>query len=282
MEQNEKTNPSEENFIPGIFNYCDRWCERCLYTNRCRTFAMEKELREISLTEEREKKSREENKQFWNQIDQALSEASEIYDDLLPKEKKNTLSEIHFLFDEDEKEDAEEAMKDFEDIHKKVENQPLSKTAFRYEAAVRKWFEERKDLLKINFNSPEKESKVKYQDIDDPQLLNTLSESVDIILWYKIQIGIKIQRALASFFEEDTEGDFLEDFPKDSDGSAMVALKGINRSLGAWNQLFKILKSEKEHIAPFIVLLFLLRAELIKLFPGALIFCWPPEEETDE
>ena len=29
-------------FIPGIYNYCDRWCERCLYTDRCRTFAMEK------------------------------------------------------------------------------------------------------------------------------------------------------------------------------------------------------------------------------------------------
>src|SRR5882672_706316 len=30
-------------FIPGIFNYCDRWCERCIFTARCQTFAMEQE-----------------------------------------------------------------------------------------------------------------------------------------------------------------------------------------------------------------------------------------------
>ncbi|MFN3694182.1 MAG: hypothetical protein ACK4UV_04160, partial [Ignavibacterium sp.] len=29
---------NEENFIAGIYNYCDRWCERCNYTDRCRLF----------------------------------------------------------------------------------------------------------------------------------------------------------------------------------------------------------------------------------------------------
>src|SRR3712207_1594506 len=31
----------EERFIDGIFNYCDRWCERCPFTSRCRVYAME-------------------------------------------------------------------------------------------------------------------------------------------------------------------------------------------------------------------------------------------------
>lgn len=26
-------------FIPGIYNYCDRWCERCAFTSRCLTYA---------------------------------------------------------------------------------------------------------------------------------------------------------------------------------------------------------------------------------------------------
>ena len=38
---------SDKGFIPSIFNYCDRWCERCTYTTKCRTFAMETELSEI-------------------------------------------------------------------------------------------------------------------------------------------------------------------------------------------------------------------------------------------
>ncbi|MDB5210640.1 MAG: hypothetical protein JWQ30_1467, partial [Sediminibacterium sp.] len=25
----------KEEFISGIHNYCDRWCERCTFTNRC-------------------------------------------------------------------------------------------------------------------------------------------------------------------------------------------------------------------------------------------------------
>jgi len=29
----------QDGFIVGIFNYCDRWCETCAFTSRCRLFA---------------------------------------------------------------------------------------------------------------------------------------------------------------------------------------------------------------------------------------------------
>ena len=29
----------DEGFILGVYNYCDRWCERCSLTSRCRLFA---------------------------------------------------------------------------------------------------------------------------------------------------------------------------------------------------------------------------------------------------
>jgi len=38
-----KNSPNDESFIPEIHNYCDRWCERCPFTARCRVFAMEQE-----------------------------------------------------------------------------------------------------------------------------------------------------------------------------------------------------------------------------------------------
>ena len=28
-------------YIDGIHNYCDRWCERCAFTSRCRAYAIE-------------------------------------------------------------------------------------------------------------------------------------------------------------------------------------------------------------------------------------------------
>jgi hypothetical protein len=27
-----------EPMIPGVYNYCDRWCERCVFSRRCRVF----------------------------------------------------------------------------------------------------------------------------------------------------------------------------------------------------------------------------------------------------
>ena len=33
-----------EGFIVGVFNYCDRWCERCPLTHRCRLFADQAEF----------------------------------------------------------------------------------------------------------------------------------------------------------------------------------------------------------------------------------------------
>lgn len=34
----------QDGFIVGIFNYCDRWCERCALTGRCRLFADQAEI----------------------------------------------------------------------------------------------------------------------------------------------------------------------------------------------------------------------------------------------
>jgi hypothetical protein len=28
-----------DGFIVGVYNYCDRWCERCALTSHCRLFA---------------------------------------------------------------------------------------------------------------------------------------------------------------------------------------------------------------------------------------------------
>ncbi len=28
-------------YIPGIYNYCDRWCERCQFTSRCLNHSIE-------------------------------------------------------------------------------------------------------------------------------------------------------------------------------------------------------------------------------------------------
>ena len=35
---------TRDGFILGIFNYCDRWCERCTLSGRCSVFAEEQRM----------------------------------------------------------------------------------------------------------------------------------------------------------------------------------------------------------------------------------------------
>ncbi len=39
----------EADFIAGIYNYCDRWCERCPATSRCMVFYRDNQKRESHL-----------------------------------------------------------------------------------------------------------------------------------------------------------------------------------------------------------------------------------------
>ena len=34
----------KKSHIPGIYNYCDRWCERCKFTSQCLLFTNESKI----------------------------------------------------------------------------------------------------------------------------------------------------------------------------------------------------------------------------------------------
>ena len=66
---------AEPDFIPGIYNYCDRWCERCAYTSRCLQFQIESEetqssdaLRDFDAL----------NARFWQDMGEALVQAMRL------------------------------------------------------------------------------------------------------------------------------------------------------------------------------------------------------------
>src|SRR5262245_59438678 len=61
------------NFISGIYNYCDRWCERCPFTSRCLVYAQEledadepPECRDIT------------NEAFWQKLASIFKETREL------------------------------------------------------------------------------------------------------------------------------------------------------------------------------------------------------------
>ena len=60
--------------ISGIYNYCDRWCERCSFTSRCANYA-------ISEQNQSEQKSDPENKAFWDELHNVFQMTLEMVKD---------------------------------------------------------------------------------------------------------------------------------------------------------------------------------------------------------
>ena len=63
-----RENGEKTNHIPGIYNYCDRWCERCPFTSRCLNFEMSEEkfgdLENVDIT----------NEVFWQKLNETFAE----------------------------------------------------------------------------------------------------------------------------------------------------------------------------------------------------------------
>jgi hypothetical protein len=95
-------------YIPGIYNYCDRWCERCQFTSRCLNHSIEEEqnyqLEEID----------EANERFWHSIENSFKLTFSLIEDLA-KEEGIDLESIEIA------EDAwSELLKYFEDEKKGI------------------------------------------------------------------------------------------------------------------------------------------------------------------
>ena len=69
-----------DRFIPGIFNYCDRWCERCEFSHRCRNYAME--LAEGTSDAERDIN----NAAFWNKLSSHFAMAKALLQKIAEEE----------------------------------------------------------------------------------------------------------------------------------------------------------------------------------------------------
>lgn len=100
-----------------------------------------------------------------------------------------------------------------------------------------------------------------------------------VISWFHMQIMVKVHRAVHALVEEiedEWEG------PRDSDGSAKVALNGIDRSHAAWLALVERGAATHAEVAPFIADLVWLGESLERVFPKARGFVRPGFDEPDE
>ncbi len=249
------------NNIQGIYNYCDRWCERCNFTSRCLNFQMDVELRDGKEINDLN------NEEFWKEMENIFAITHEMIIDIAEEEGID-LSEIDWT-EEDEKRES--------DREKSVRNHPCATASKEYYEIVDKWFKEHEFLFR------EKEDELYEQLILELPLANpeheavTIKDAVEVITFYLFFINVKLMRALHGLFEDRYE--LPDDLPKDSDGSAKIALIAIDRSISAWGKLLRHLPKSEDEILDILVLLERLRNMTEKEFPDARKFIRPGFDE---
>ena len=242
------------NFISGIYNYCDRWCERCPFTSRCMVYATEKEdddgdpaARDIS------------NDAFWRKLASIFEETKQMMTDWA-EEAGIDLSQV----DEGANEQREKRRSD-------AACDELAVAATQYASTVTKWFTGFDQVLSATDLSPNE------ADMDE---MERIEEAREVIHWYQYQIAVKLMRALSSRSDEAEWPDEEADDAKDSDGSAKVSLIGISRSVSAWRLMQMCLPESADSIRPLILELERLRQRTELRFPKARDFVRPGFDEV--
>jgi hypothetical protein len=101
-----------------------------------------------------------------------------------------------------------------------------------------------------------------------------ITDAIEVIRWYQHQIYVKLMRALSS--RQDLIMEEIDaDFPSDADGSAKVALIGMDNSISAWGKLHDSFPAQVDGILDILMLLEKLRRKTENAFPEARAFVRP-------
>jgi len=248
----------DEKYISGIYNYCDRWCERCQFTSRC----LNCELAEEQFGDLQEKDGL--NEAFWQRFSEMLQNTLSMLKEMA-KERGIDIDSIDFE-------------KDYDDGDY-IKGNPLTDLIFHTSEseakAVNDWFNSNEHIFLEKEDAINRIRLIASQNNPAKEAAN-INDAIEIIRWYQYQIHIKLKRATESASEESIDPD---DFPKDSDGSAKVALIGIDRSISAWNILLPYFPDQKRQIIDLIALLENIKNRVEIQFPSARDFVRPGFDE---
>lgn len=258
-------------FIEGIFNYCDRWCERCSFTSRCMLYMMEEGERDDLAAHDVN------SEVFRNRLSSIFKQTQEMINGIAV-EHGIDLDALNAGQNEDD-----------ESRRKWDSGDPLARSALQYISLVNEWFDNEYAGSRQLRDADAAQEKLPLVDFDARDRASQIQEAVAVIRWYEFQIAVKINRGLIreDFECHDSGQQALGASAKarmqsDSDGAAKVALIGIERSINAWARLREHLPRKAESIAPILLHLEQLRHATEQAFPKAQSFVRPGFDEAPD
>jgi|SRR5215813_9704186 len=251
-------------FISGIYNYCDRWCERCAFGSRCLLYVTEKEDPDLDDPGLRDLN----NAKFWRKLESIFKDAHELIRECAAEagvDLDAIVTDEEIAEHDSETEDA--------DRHE------LSVAARNYAHAVQTWFENEMVAAESLSGDESVQAKREATEID-------VQAAVEVIRWYQFFIAAKVFRALMASDDElrdvypDDNTAEHDPAQTDANGSAKIAIIAIERSLGAWRIMQSCVPDKVESIAPLMTTLENLRSGIEETLPLARDFIRPGFDEV--
>jgi hypothetical protein len=218
----------EENYLIGIFNYCDRWCERCKFTDRCLQRQTETDQRIKHLVNGK-------NPDDWNC---ALDDVHNAF--------KQTLK---IIYEECKRQeiDIEKLLKDSQKIELPIEpdKHPLILLSKEYLEKAAEFLKLFGDYIKNEGYDLAERVQILPEAKTEFGTLHQLIDCHETISWYHTMIHVKIYRSLTQKpFEHNKEK--LEPKYNDSYNSAKIARVSIMKSLVALHKIYEIEENLQE------------------------------------
>lgn len=250
-------------YIEGIYNYCDRWCERCPMTSRCLNYAItEENLGDLS---DRDMS----NKVFWEKLQEIFQLTMEMVTELA-EEQGIDLDDI----------DVEAVAEEEHRRRVEAKNHELSREAREYSDLVERWFDQDESLLEQRQDDLNTIVQLGLGGNEPYEEADSINDAIEVIHWYQHQIYVKLMRALThDEVLEAIEDDLVQN---DSNGSVKVALIGIDRSIGAWGKLREHFPESGDDTLDILIHLDRLRRKTEHLFPYARDFVRPGFDTLEE
>ncbi|MGV3638831.1 MAG: hypothetical protein ACO1NQ_14415 [Flavobacteriales bacterium] len=267
--------PDAHGFIPGVYSYCDRRCERCRFIRQCRVGRVEADDTEYededgppgvpSTYADRLGKMMAE----LSQGGQARSEAEEQdADDDDGPGHGITVEEINAMAQLDPEEEAEYE-RDRRALDRAVKAHPLSNFGSTYLKLSMLWANTRQGKFKAMGFDLSKRVDMAAQPLSPEKQI--LREAVDELLWFQTLLYTKLRRAVEGRIE-DPELDEALGIPaymSDWNGTAKLCLHIVERCTDAWATVAELMPDEAMEVLPTQELLARIKAELDREFPDA-------------
>lgn len=248
---------NSKSFIPGIYNHCDRWCERCFFTSRCAVYA--------DLRDDTPEQQDIQNKAFWDNLASNFTKTME----LLHQAAESYGIDLNKISEEEQ----HEIDRRRQELQDKTEDHALSKISRQYARIAAQWLKAKPGVDEHQREIIRKVEMGVIADAPGKEQLLTMKDCLAVIEWYSHFIHVKTMRAIHGKLSDDWMEE--DDFQTDANGSARIALLAIDRSLQAWLKLYKLMPSREDDFLQILALLQKIRTMTEKEFPDAIKFRHP-------